>query len=409
MSDIKKHVACGGQLSHAYKQSTMLGPITKYLDRFKKRMSGPKEPIRVNGMASQDDKESEERKKALNEQKQEGHSNDCIKKNIITKKFGWQTSERPTKSRSPKSKSSKSIISGGRLHTPRGSPTGSSTNLSLSKSGVDKTVGKVRKPVSLKTGLHRAKSHLSHSQHDVGSSGQHHVRSSEISAAAANNGSPNVNGHMIRSLSCSSNNMIDCGGVSRTEGGSVSSMPNTLDTTLAEIGTRNQNSDALAVKVVPEERKPALKLVSSTSTDALMKKKVTIEEPPFRLAMSRSEEHPEKCSEDLTVGHCVKEDEHATPVDGKVTGDDEKNGCDLGTEKEESKQEESTDEKNEEKEDEMEDKVIASSPDGEFLKFEHEIGRGSFKTVYKGVDTETGVQVAWCELQVGALHCLQQL
>lgn len=39
------------------------------------------------------------------------------------------------------------------------------------------------------------------------------------------------------------------------------------------------------------------------------------------------------------------------------------------------------------------------SPDGRFLKFEEEIGRGSFKTVYKGLDTSTGVAVAWCELQ----------
>lgn len=38
------------------------------------------------------------------------------------------------------------------------------------------------------------------------------------------------------------------------------------------------------------------------------------------------------------------------------------------------------------------------SPDGRFLKFE-EIGRGSFKTVYKGLDTTTGVDVAWCELK----------
>lgn len=35
-----------------------------------------------------------------------------------------------------------------------------------------------------------------------------------------------------------------------------------------------------------------------------------------------------------------------------------------------------------------------------FLKFEEEIGRGSFKTVYRGLDTQTGVAVAWCELQV---------
>ena len=38
------------------------------------------------------------------------------------------------------------------------------------------------------------------------------------------------------------------------------------------------------------------------------------------------------------------------------------------------------------------------SPDGRFLKFE-EIGRGSFKTVYKGLDTVQGVDVAWCELK----------
>ena len=35
-----------------------------------------------------------------------------------------------------------------------------------------------------------------------------------------------------------------------------------------------------------------------------------------------------------------------------------------------------------------------------YLKFDEEIGRGSFKTVYRGLDTETGVSVAWCELQV---------
>lgn len=53
-----------------------------------------------------------------------------------------------------------------------------------------------------------------------------------------------------------------------------------------------------------------------------------------------------------------------------------------------------------EKEDEVETKAVATSPDGRFLKFNVEIGRGSFKTVYKGLDTETTVEVAWCELQV---------
>lgn len=54
----------------------------------------------------------------------------------------------------------------------------------------------------------------------------------------------------------------------------------------------------------------------------------------------------------------------------------------------------------EKKELEAEDKAVNNSPDGRFLKFDVEVGRGSFKTVYKGLDTETGVAVAWCELQV---------
>lgn len=48
---------------------------------------------------------------------------------------------------------------------------------------------------------------------------------------------------------------------------------------------------------------------------------------------------------------------------------------------------------------EAENKAVATSIDNRFLKFDEEVGRGSFKTVYKGLDTETGVAVAWCELQ----------
>lgn len=53
-----------------------------------------------------------------------------------------------------------------------------------------------------------------------------------------------------------------------------------------------------------------------------------------------------------------------------------------------------------EKKDEVEEKAVAQSENGRFFKFDIEIGRGSFKTVYKGLDTDTGVAVAWCELQV---------
>ncbi|XP_030630926.1 serine/threonine-protein kinase WNK4 [Chanos chanos] len=51
----------------------------------------------------------------------------------------------------------------------------------------------------------------------------------------------------------------------------------------------------------------------------------------------------------------------------------------------------------------VETKAVATSPDGRYLKFNIEIGRGSFKTVYKGLDTETTVEVAWCELQTRKL------
>lgn len=54
--------------------------------------------------------------------------------------------------------------------------------------------------------------------------------------------------------------------------------------------------------------------------------------------------------------------------------------------------------------DENEEEAVSTSPGGRFLKFDIELGRGSFKTVYKGLDTDTWVEVAWCELQVGSLH-----
>ncbi|XP_072287046.1 serine/threonine-protein kinase WNK3 isoform X2 [Pyxicephalus adspersus] len=52
-----------------------------------------------------------------------------------------------------------------------------------------------------------------------------------------------------------------------------------------------------------------------------------------------------------------------------------------------------------EMEEEAEMKAVATSPGGRFLKFDIELGRGAFKTVFKGLDTETWVEVAWCELQ----------
>ncbi|XP_066224499.1 serine/threonine-protein kinase WNK2 isoform X11 [Saccopteryx leptura] len=62
----------------------------------------------------------------------------------------------------------------------------------------------------------------------------------------------------------------------------------------------------------------------------------------------------------------------------------------------------------EEEDDEDDLKAVATSLDGRFLKFDIELGRGSFKTVYKGLDTETWVEVAWCELQDRKLTKLER-
>ena len=35
------------------------------------------------------------------------------------------------------------------------------------------------------------------------------------------------------------------------------------------------------------------------------------------------------------------------------------------------------------------------SPKGRFKRFSEELGRGAYKIVYKGVDNETGMEVAW--------------
>ncbi|XP_037544510.1 serine/threonine-protein kinase WNK4 [Nematolebias whitei] len=101
------------------------------------------------------------------------------------------------------------------------------------------------------------------------------------------------------------------------------------------------------------------------------------------------------------------------PVDQSDAGDKPRSGQDLswdscdegGTVLSDSIQEALPWQRKEEEHDDEETKAVASSPDGRFLKFNIEIGRGSFKTVYRGLDTETTVEVAWCELQT---HCLSR-
>ncbi|XP_077308222.1 serine/threonine-protein kinase WNK2 [Lithobates pipiens] len=91
------------------------------------------------------------------------------------------------------------------------------------------------------------------------------------------------------------------------------------------------------------------------------------------------------------TGACI---EHTAEGPPEPTGQKRKDEPDTLKEAPKSKKEEE-----EENEEEADMKAVSTSPDGRFLKFDIEIGRGSFKTVYKGLDTETWVEVAWCELQ----------
>lgn len=92
------------------------------------------------------------------------------------------------------------------------------------------------------------------------------------------------------------------------------------------------------------------------------------------------------------------EEEKKKSLETSVVKTDAAVGHQNGHEKEDESDETQAAEDNEEQ-------AVATSPDERFLKFEEEIGRGSFKTVYRGLDTQTGVSVAWCELQVKENLC----
>ncbi|XP_074735929.1 serine/threonine-protein kinase WNK2 isoform X4 [Strix uralensis] len=91
----------------------------------------------------------------------------------------------------------------------------------------------------------------------------------------------------------------------------------------------------------------------------------------------------------------------AAPAPGSVGGAEEQKEAGKDAERKEPSDvsKDQSKAKKEEPEEEADMKAVATSLDGRFLKFDIELGRGSFKTVYKGLDTETWVEVAWCELQ----------
>ncbi|XP_053318722.1 serine/threonine-protein kinase WNK1 isoform X2 [Spea bombifrons] len=99
----------------------------------------------------------------------------------------------------------------------------------------------------------------------------------------------------------------------------------------------------------------------------------------------------------LTKRSVSRDDAQPAPVVQEV--DHAESSADQTPKPVEEESERSLQEKLAEENEELETKAVGFSPDGRFLKFDIEIGRGSFKTVYKGLDTETTVEVAWCELQ----------
>ena len=112
------------------------------------------------------------------------------------------------------------------------------------------------------------------------------------------------------------------------------------------------------------------------------------------------ENDPKLCCGPIITDNDKAGDSGFPATDGKhsvESGSGSKKDGDEHADKKEGESEKREDEKGESK---RNDVAVAQSENGRFFKFDIEIGRGSFKTVYKGLDTDTGVAVAWCELQV---------
>ena len=177
--------------------------------------------------------------------------------------------------------------------------------------------------------------------------------------------------------------------------------------------TIEDKATVLVVKCDSEEEKSKIKLRKDSSSDSLKDALVVTDE-------EKEVEDDEEKLENIKI----KVPELRRTDDVKNSDKDISSVTETGTKKDqdnkeraEQKRDGDNEEKKEtegdkkdpmsDKEDETEEKAVNTSPGGRFLKFDTEIGRGSFKTVFKGLDTETGVQVAWCELQVLRIDLLQ--
>ena len=57
----------------------------------------------------------------------------------------------------------------------------------------------------------------------------------------------------------------------------------------------------------------------------------------------------------------------------------------------------------EEEDGETYQEFVETSPSGRFKRFDEELGRGAYKTVFRGVDHDTGREIAWSIINLGRL------
>ncbi|KAK8749866.1 hypothetical protein OTU49_015103, partial [Cherax quadricarinatus] len=151
-------------------------------------------------------------------------------------------------------------------------------------------------------------------------------------------------------------------------------------------GGRRHSPRARRSHSVQEERQ-------SPARDHGITKQYSVEERVSKTNKSSPGDESPRADEEDADG-VSKEGEERTREAGTLT-DKEKVECERD---EKDKDEREEEERRAPVEEEEAEEAVDKSPDGRFLKFDHEIGRGSFKTVYRGLDTDTGVDVAWCEL-----------
>ncbi|KAF7707555.1 serine/threonine-protein kinase WNK1 isoform X2 [Silurus meridionalis] len=139
---------------------------------------------------------------------------------------------------------------------------------------------------------------------------------------------------------------------------------------------------------------PAVEKVEGTKDS--VQEEIVAEQRPVVLASPVVETKEEPC---LEPDSKMLEQELGSSVGTKQKNDKEEDEEAKAKARVDSGQQRGTEKQDQVDIEEVETKAIGTSPDGRFLKFDIEIGRGSFKTVYRGLDTETTVEVAWCELQ----------